>query len=59
MRKLFIMTICVIAFASCTTQKSLYSWYGSEDATYKYTKRGTDATIDAEKLTDYYIEEIK
>ena len=45
MKKIFIMTICVIAFASCTTQKGLYSWYGSEDATYKYTKRGTDELL--------------
>lgn len=45
MRKLFIAAICVIAFTSCATQKSLYSWYDSEDATYKYTKRGTDELL--------------
>lgn len=45
MRKLFIATICVIAFASCTTQKTLYSWYDSENATYNYTKRGTDELL--------------
>ncbi len=36
----------MIAMASCSTsQKSLYSWYDSEDATYKYTKRGTDELL--------------
>lgn len=45
MRKLFIAAICVTAFISCATQKSLYTWYDSEDATYKYTKRGTDELL--------------
>jgi hypothetical protein len=45
MRKLFIAAICVIAFTSCATQKSLYTWYDSEDATYKYTKRGTEELL--------------
>lgn len=45
MKKLFIAAICVIAFTSCATQKSLYTWYDSEDATYKYTKRGTDELL--------------
>jgi len=45
MRKLFIAAICVIVFTSCATQKSLYTWYDSEDATYKYTKRGTDELL--------------
>ena len=36
----------MIAIASCTTsQKPLYSWYDSEDATYKYTKRGTEELL--------------
>ncbi len=35
-----------MVFASCvSTQQSLYSWYDSEDATYKYTKRGTEETL--------------
>ena len=45
MRKFLLFTFCVIAFASCTTQQSLYSWYDSEDATYKYTKRGTEELL--------------
>lgn len=40
-----IMAICVMAaLASCQTQ-TLYSWYNSEDATYMYTKRGTDELL--------------
>jgi hypothetical protein len=31
--------------ASCSTQKSLYSWYDLEDATYTYTKRGTEEAL--------------
>ena len=45
MRKFFISAICVMALASCQTQKSLYSWYDSEDATYMYTTRGTEETL--------------
>ena len=46
MKKLFIAAVCVIALASCgSSQKSLYSWYDSENATYKYTKRGTDELL--------------
>lgn len=52
MRKLFIIVGCVTALSSCTTQKSLYSWYDSEDATYTYTKRGTDETL-AQAMAQY------
>ena len=52
MRKLFILVGCVIALSSCTTQKTLYSWYDSEDATYTYTKRGTDETL-AKAMAQY------
>lgn len=45
MRKLFFTSVCMIVFASCSTQKSLYSWYDSENATYNYTKRGTDELL--------------
>ena len=44
MKKLMIMVICVMTLASCQTQ-TLYSWYNSEDATYMYTKRGTDELL--------------
>ncbi len=46
MRKLFIAVVCVMAMASCQTEKALYSWYDSEDATYTYTKRGTEETLE-------------
>ncbi|MCH5306916.1 MAG: DUF4810 domain-containing protein [Prevotella sp.] len=45
MRKFFISIVCVMAMASCSTQQSLYSWYDSEDASYTYTKRGTEETL--------------
>ena len=52
MRKFFLGAICMIAMTSCQTQTSLYSWYGSENATYTYTKRGTDETL--EKAMEQY-----
>lgn len=45
MKKLFILSTCMMALASCQTQQSLYSWYNSEDATYMYTKRGTEELL--------------
>ena len=45
MKKILISAICVMALASCTTTKSLYSWYDSEDATYQYTKKGTEELL--------------
>jgi hypothetical protein len=44
MKIIMIVAICVIALTSCQTQ-SLYSWYDSENATYQYTKRGTDELL--------------
>ena len=32
----------MLAVSSCTTTKTLYSWYASEDATYQYHKRSTE-----------------
>lgn len=45
MKQLFIVGVCMITFVSCSTQKSLYSWYNSEETTYNYTKRGTDELL--------------
>lgn len=45
MRKIIYLAICAMAVTSCQTQTTLYSWYGSQDATYTYTKRGTDETL--------------
>jgi hypothetical protein len=42
MKKLFIAAVAVLALSSCTTTKTLYSWYGYEDATYQYSKKSTD-----------------
>jgi len=52
MMKFFILAVCVMAMASCQTQQSLYSWYDSEDATYMYTKRGTEETL-AKAMAQY------
>ena len=52
MRKIFISIVCVMAMSSCSTQKSLYSWYDSEDASYTYTKRGTEKTLE-EAMVQY------
>lgn len=44
--KKFIFPVAVIAamlaVSSCTTTKTLYSWYDYEDATYQYHKRATE-----------------
>lgn len=52
MRKIITIAICTIALTSCSTQKSLYSWYDSEEATYTYTKRGTEETL-TKAMTQY------
>lgn len=41
-----IIAAVVLLLTGCSTPK-LYSWYNSEDATYQYTKRATDATLTA------------
>lgn len=45
MRK-FIIISAVFALASCSSTKELYSWYGSEDATYKFTKKGEEKNLE-------------
>lgn len=52
MKKLFLLVGCVALLASCSTQQPLYSWYDSEDATYTYTKRGTEAAL-TEAMAQY------
>lgn len=45
MRKVII--ICaVLALTSCSSTKSLYSWYDSEDATYQHTKKGEQKNLE-------------
>lgn len=49
MKKLFLMALCLGGVAtwlvSCSTPTSLYSWYDSEDATYRYTKGATEEAL--------------
>ncbi len=42
MKKLLLSTAVIALLSSCSSTKSLYSWYDSEDATYQYTKRLTE-----------------
>jgi len=42
MKKLFIAAMVAAAFTSCSTTKTLYSWYDYEDATYQYNKKPTE-----------------
>lgn len=56
MKKNIIFAICAMAMTSCQSP-TLYSWYGSEDATYTYTKRGTDETL--EKAMQQYEKVLK
>lgn len=45
-KRLIIAVIAAVALYSCgTVQQPLYSWYDSQDATYKYTKRATEADL--------------
>lgn len=52
MKKIVVAAICVMALTACETQQTLYSWYDSEDATYTYTKRGTEETL-AKAMAQY------
>ena len=52
MKKIVLFAALMMGLASCQTQQSLYSWYDSEDATYVYTKRGTEETL-AKAMAQY------
>ena len=52
MRNLTIAVIAIVALCSCTTTKSLYSWYDYEDATYQYNKKRTEE-LKAKVLEQY------
>lgn len=41
-KQLIPFALAVFALASCTTTKSLYSWYDYENVTYEYSKKSTD-----------------
>ena len=42
MKKIILAVCAVLALGSCTTTKTLYSWYDYEDTTYQYNKKHTD-----------------
>lgn len=42
MKKLLLSAFAVLTITSCTTTKTLYSWYNYEDITYQYSKKRTD-----------------
>jgi hypothetical protein len=52
MKKIFIAVIAVLSLSSCTTTKTLYSWYGYEDVTYQYSKKSTDE-LQVKMLEEY------
>lgn len=41
-RNILLATVVVFMMASCTSTKSLYSWYNYEDMTYNYNKTPTE-----------------
>lgn len=42
MKKVIFILMSGLFLMSCGGQKSLYSWYDYEDATYQYSKKATD-----------------
>jgi hypothetical protein len=46
MKKYLMIIATGLFMVSCaTTEKPLYSWYDSEDATYQYTKKGEEKLL--------------
>lgn len=41
-KKTLFIGICILTLCSCTTTKTLYSWYNYEDITYQYSKKSTE-----------------
>jgi len=52
MKKLLFIAVGVLFAASCTTQKTLYTWGKYQEAAYAYTKNNTEK--DAEALIQAY-----
>lgn len=46
MKKIFLFVILAVVISSCESQKHLYSWYDSEQATYRYVKERTDESLE-------------
>ena len=42
MKKIFLAVLATLALGSCTTTKTLYSWYDYENTTYQFNKKHTD-----------------
>ena len=42
MKKYIFTIIAAMTIVSCSTTKTLYSWYDYEDVTYQYSKKRTD-----------------
>ena len=53
MKKIILLGAIIGLFASCSSTKSLYSWYNYEDATYQYNKKRTDEL--KVKMMDQYL----
>lgn len=53
MKKLILLGAIIGLFASCSSPKSLYSWYNYEDVTYQYNKKRTDEL--KVKVMDQYL----
>lgn len=57
MKKIILSGAIIALFASCSSTKTLYSWYNYEDATYQYNKKRTDET--KVKMMEQYLKLIQ
>ena len=57
MKKIILSGVIIALFASCSSTKTLYSWYNYEDATYQYNKKRTDET--KVKMMEQYLKLIQ
>jgi hypothetical protein len=57
MKSCFFVAVLVLLFASCTTQKTLYSWGNYEIASYNYLKNTDEESI--QSLIENYLEIIQ
>lgn len=40
--RVLLLVGCILALASCSSTKKMYSWHNYEDITYKYSKKSTE-----------------
>lgn len=52
MKKILVTGFCLLMLSSCTTEKTLYSWYNYQETSYQYNKKQTPEA--AEKLLANY-----